>query len=122
MAWFPASNWVVKHVSLQIVAITLLVCASHAGSHGPEPQPSAADLMKDVVANELTDRTDHSNWMYLVTKVVEQQALTKLEVETKDGPVHQADLFRSNSRSIRVKGSRVRRIHSFRPPFPAGPV
>ena len=44
--------------------------------------------MKDVVANELTDRTEHSNWMYRVTKVVEQQTLTQLEVETKDGPVH----------------------------------
>jgi len=44
--------------------------------------------MKDVVANELVDRTEHSNWMYRVTKVVEQQTLTQLEVETKDGPVH----------------------------------
>jgi hypothetical protein len=44
--------------------------------------------MKDVVANELTDRTEHNNWMYHVTKVVEQQTLTQLEVETKDGPVH----------------------------------
>ena len=44
--------------------------------------------MKDVAANELTDRTEHSNWMYRVTKVVEQQTLTQLEVETKDGPVH----------------------------------
>jgi hypothetical protein len=44
--------------------------------------------MKDVVANELTDRTQQSNWMYRVSKVVEQQTLTQLEVETKDGPVH----------------------------------
>jgi hypothetical protein len=44
--------------------------------------------MKDVVANELTDRTEHSNWMYRVTKVVELQKLTQLEIETKDGPVH----------------------------------
>ena len=44
--------------------------------------------MKDVVANELTDRTEHTHWMYHVTKMVEQQTLTQLEVETKDGPVH----------------------------------
>jgi len=43
--------------------------------------------MKDVVANELADRTEHSYWMYHVTKVVEQRTLTQLEVETKDGPV-----------------------------------
>ena len=40
-----------------------------------------------MVANELADRSQQSNWMYLVTKVVEQQRLTQLEVETKDGPV-----------------------------------
>lgn len=44
--------------------------------------------MKDVVANELADRIEHGHWMYHVTKVVEQQTLTQIEVETKDGPVH----------------------------------
>jgi hypothetical protein len=44
--------------------------------------------MKDVVANELTDRMEHSQWMYRIKKVVEQQTVTQLEVETKDGPVH----------------------------------
>ncbi len=44
--------------------------------------------MKDVVANELSDRTEHSHWMYRIHKVVEQQTVTQLEVETKDGPVH----------------------------------
>jgi hypothetical protein len=44
--------------------------------------------MKDVVANELTDRAEQSNWMYRVTKVIEQQTLTQLEVETSNGPVH----------------------------------
>ncbi len=61
---------------------------SYAGSHGTEPQSSANDLVKEIVANELTDRTEQSNWIYRVTKVVEQQTLTQLEVETKDGPVH----------------------------------
>jgi len=44
--------------------------------------------MKDVVANELTDRAEHSHWVYRINKVVEQQTVTQLEVETKDGPVH----------------------------------
>ncbi len=45
--------------------------------------------MKDVVANELTDRTtEHSNWMYHVTKTVDLQKVTQIEIETKDGPVH----------------------------------
>ena len=41
-----------------------------------------------MVANELTDRAEQSNWIYRVSKVVEQQTLSELEVETKDGPVH----------------------------------
>ena len=57
-------------------------------SHGPEPQSAASNLVKDVVANELTDRAEQSNWMYRVSKVVERQTLSELEVETKDGPVH----------------------------------
>lgn len=45
--------------------------------------------MKDVVANELTDRTtEHSNWMYHVTKTVDLRKLTQIEIETKEGPVH----------------------------------
>jgi hypothetical protein len=73
---------------VHIAAIVLLGCPCYSGSPGPDLQPSANDLMKDVVANELTDRTEHSNWMYRITKVVEQQALSEIEVETKDGPVH----------------------------------
>src|ERR1035437_456657 len=64
------------------------MCPSYAGSHGPETQSSARDLVKDMVANEVTDRAEQSNWIYRVTKVVEQQTLSELEVETKDGPVY----------------------------------
>ena len=64
------------------------MCPSYAGSHGPETQSSAHDLVKDMVANEVTDRAEQSNWIYRVTKVVDQQTLSELEVETKDGPVY----------------------------------
>ncbi len=85
---FSASNPIVKHVSLHLLVTVLLVCASQAGSYAPGTDSPATDLMKDVIANELKDRIDHSNWMYRVTKMVDQQALTEIEVETKDGPVH----------------------------------
>ena len=78
----------VKHVALHLAAIVLLGCPCYSGSPAPDLQPSANDLMKDVVANELTDRMERSNWLYRVTKVIEQQTRTQLEVETKDGPVH----------------------------------
>ena len=71
-----------------LAAIVLLVCPCYSGSAATNLQPSAHDLIKDVVANELTDRTEHTHWMYHVSKMVEQQTLTQLEVETKDGPVH----------------------------------
>jgi hypothetical protein len=79
----------VDYVTVRIAAILFLGCSCYSGSLGADLQPSASDLMKDVVANELTDRTiEHSNWMYRVTKTVELQKLTQIEVETKDGPVH----------------------------------
>lgn len=77
-----------SYVTLHLAAMILLACPCYSGSPGPEPTPSATDLMKDVVANELTDRAEQSTWIYRVTKVVEQQTLTQLEVETKEGPVH----------------------------------
>jgi hypothetical protein len=84
----PASKRLLKYASLHLAIIALLMCPSYAGTHGPEAQLSASDLVKDMVANELADRAEQSNWIYRVTKVVEQQTLTQLEVETKDGPVH----------------------------------
>ena len=77
-----------SYVTLHLAAMILLACPCYSGSPGPEPTPSATDLMKDVVANELSDRAEQSTWIYRVTKVVEQQTLTQLEVETKEGPVH----------------------------------
>jgi len=73
--------------SFHLAAIVLLMYPSYSGSHEPEPQGSASNLVKDVVANELGDRAEQSNWMYRVRKVVEQQTFIQLEVETKDGPV-----------------------------------
>jgi hypothetical protein len=83
-----ASKRLLKYVFLHLVAIALLLFPCYAGSQGTEPQRPAADLIKDVVANELTDRAEQSNWIYRVTRVVEQQTLSEFEVETKDGPVH----------------------------------
>ena len=81
-----ASNLVLNYIALQFAVILLLGCRCY--SSGPESFSSASDLVKDMVANELADRTEQGNWMYLVTKVAEQQRLIQLEVETKDGPVH----------------------------------
>ena len=70
------------------VALTLVMCPAYAGSHGPDPRVSPNEFVKDVVTNELRDRTEQGNWMYRVSKLVDQQMLGAIEVETKDGPVH----------------------------------
>jgi len=85
----------VNYVTAHLAAIVLLGCPCYLASPGPDPQPSANDLMKDVVANELTDRKEHSNWMYRVTRGVDQRTLAQIEVETKDGPVYR--LLRINA-------------------------
>jgi hypothetical protein len=78
----------VKCVTTYFAAIALLACPCYLGSSEPGSQTTASDLMRDVAANEIADRTEHTSWMYRVTKVVEQQTLTQIEIETKDGPVH----------------------------------
>ena len=77
-----------KYVAFQLAALVFLWCPGYSGVLGLEASSSANDLMKAVVANELVDRLEHLRWMHHVTKTVEQQTLTQLEVETKDGPVH----------------------------------
>jgi hypothetical protein len=77
-----------SYVTVPVALILLFGCPCYSVSLGADLEPSANDLMKDVVANELTDRTEHSNWMYHVTKTIEKQKLAQIEIETKDGPVH----------------------------------
>lgn len=96
MAFGPTANrlllfrirLIVIRVTAKLAAILLFVYSCCYASPEPDVQPSADSLMRDVVANELANRTDHSNWLYRVTRVVEGQTLTEVEVETKDGPVH----------------------------------
>jgi hypothetical protein len=48
--------------------------------------PAAADLVRAVVANELTDRVELRRWMYMVEKREGKQTLTEVQVETAEGP------------------------------------
>jgi hypothetical protein len=48
----------------------------------------AAELMNQVVANELTDRAQQRKWMYLIDKREGKQTLTEQQVDTKDGPFY----------------------------------
>src|ERR1700730_9261961 len=46
-----------------------------------------AELIDDVVKNELTDRTQQHRWMYTIERRQGDQALTKEQVETQYGPL-----------------------------------
>ncbi|MFY9559824.1 MAG: hypothetical protein WAQ52_06290 [Terriglobales bacterium] len=69
------------------IALVLAVCMG-AGARDQSVSLSAADLMNEVVANELTDRAQQRKWMYLIDKRAGRQTLTQQQVDTKDGPFY----------------------------------
>jgi hypothetical protein len=68
------------------IAVVLVGCLAAAVRDQNFPLP-AAELMSQVVANELTDRAQQRKWMYLIDKREEKQTLTA-EVDTRDGPLY----------------------------------
>lgn len=69
------------------IAVLLAVCIAAPARDQSPPLP-AAELINEVVANELTDRVLQRKWMYLIDKREGTQTLTEEQVETKDGPVY----------------------------------
>jgi len=49
--------------------------------------PTAGELVKAVVANELTDRQQLLKWICLIEKRAGKEILTEEQVETRDGPL-----------------------------------
>jgi hypothetical protein len=50
--------------------------------------PTAGELVRAVVANELTDREQLLKWMCLIEKRAGKETLTEEQVETRDGPLY----------------------------------
>ena len=69
------------------VALVLVACIAAPARDQSSPPP-AAELINEVVANELTDRVQQRKWMYLIDKREGKQTLTEEQVETKDGPLY----------------------------------
>jgi hypothetical protein len=69
---------------LTIALVLTLVCP--VPGRAQSSPPGAADLVKVVVANELTDRVELRRWMYTVEKHEGKQTLTEVQVETGAGP------------------------------------
>ncbi len=66
------------------IAIVLTVGSSFRAWTQNAPLP-AAQLIQEVVANELKDRGEQSRWMYRIEKREGKQILTEEQVETKAG-------------------------------------
>lgn len=75
------------HVSRLTIALLTVVCATALGQNQTPPLP-AADLVNQVVVNELAERAQQRRWMYLIDKREGPQTLTEAKVETKDGPLY----------------------------------
>jgi hypothetical protein len=69
------------------IALVLVVCIAAPARDQSPPLP-AAELIHEVVANELTDRVLQRKWMYLIDKREGTQTITEEQVETKDGPFY----------------------------------
>jgi hypothetical protein len=67
-------------------ALVLVLCAAAARTQS-SPLP-AAELIHDVVANELADRLQQRKWMCLIDKREGKQTLTTEQVDTRDGPLY----------------------------------
>jgi hypothetical protein len=68
------------------IALVLLVCIAAPARDQSYPLP--AELINEVVANELTDRVQQRKWMYVIGKREGKQTVTKEQVDTKDGPLY----------------------------------
>jgi hypothetical protein len=76
-------------ISLRPVAMVLVVGVCFATSgRGQSSLQSAAALMNEVVANELSDRVQQRKWEYLVDKREGKQIITEEQVDTKGGPLY----------------------------------
>jgi hypothetical protein len=69
------------------IALVLVVCIAAPARDRNFPLP-AAELLNQMVANELTDRMQQRNWMYVIDKREGKQTLTEEQVDTKDGPLY----------------------------------
>jgi hypothetical protein len=68
-------------------ALVLVVCIAAPARDQSSSLP-AAQLISEVVANELTDRMQQLKWIYLIDKREGRQTLTEQQVDTKDGPLY----------------------------------
>ena len=66
------------------IALVLVVCIGAPVRDQGSAVP-AAELINEVIANELADRVQQRKWMYVIAKREGNKTVTEEQVETKDG-------------------------------------
>ena len=85
MREFIPRSYLIPMNLLRLTIVLVMVVGSSPpawNQHSPLP---AAELVQEVVANELTERGQQSKWMYLIDKREGKHILTEEQVETKEG-------------------------------------
>ena len=81
-----------------------MVCAVPVMFAQTRAAEAPAQLVRDVVYNELHDHDTHGFWRYWVTKQKQNQKLVEDQVETADGPVSR--LMQSNGKPLTADARR----------------
>ena len=85
----------VKWISIGILALAQgASCAQTAGvpgdrssSSGWQPAMPAAQLVREVVSNELNDHQDHGYWRYWIERHTPKETRLEDQIETAEGPI-----------------------------------
>jgi hypothetical protein len=68
-------------------AVLVLILGTAALARDQSVSMPPAELMKQVVANELADREQHRKFLYKIDKRDGKQTLTEEQIDTSDGPL-----------------------------------
>lgn len=87
-------------VAMGILVLTQGACYAHS-QQSRQPMP-AAQLVREVVYNELHDHQGHGYWRYWIEQRMPMETRLKVQVETAEGPVTR--LSQSNGRPLSIEG------------------
>jgi hypothetical protein len=88
---------------LQLVAGLILICGASC-IRGQQEQIQAAQLVKEVVYNELHDHAGHGYWRYWIERHAEGVTRREVQVETAEGPIKRVIL--NNGRPLTAEAER----------------
>jgi hypothetical protein len=99
---------------LQLAAVLLVVSgASCVRGQQTQPQMPAAQLVREVVYNELHDHARHGYWRYWIERRAEGETWREEQVETAEGPIKRVILNNGrplNAEAVHEERSRLEHL------------